>query len=691
MEYYDFIDFFRSRIHAEAEYSSIPYRDAFLSSVLEMLSDGEIISDFIPLHFEGVGKQNRKIQIDGYSVDDVDSTLTLFVLYPLSNFSDHILTSTEISKYFDRALAFIKDVDYLLKTIEESSPAFGFASDLSRQLVNYSKIRLILITDQRRTKNLSVIGDSSLNGISVEYQIWDTDRLHMLAESDSAREDIEIDLTEYMDYGIPCISAVNSEEFEAYLCSVTGLLLAEIFNKYGSRLLEGNVRSFLQTKGKVNKGIRVTILNEPHKFFVYNNGIAATANEVESNVINGVTYITKLKDLQIVNGGQTTASLGVALLNDTRENSREKIASINVPMKLTVVSNEKSAELIPMISRYANTQNKVSDSDLASNHSFHIRMEEASRRIITPNLDGTVQYGTKWYYERANGQYKQETYKAKESDRKKFELINPKRQLFKKVDLAKFVNLYHQNPQIVSQGNQKSFLKFSEWMSKEWDRNDLQFNDDYFKKVISLAILTQETDRIVRGQTWYQGSYKANVVAYTVSKLFRIIEKEYSDYSFDFKSVWQKQAVSESWKKQIAIIAKTMYDHLIKDEREVENVTEWAKRQECWNQASQIRVSFTQEVEKELVYLNQVKQAEKDAMKEERLKNDISASVAVYEYGSDNWKFALAWGQERNLLNPKDTQFLNVAIAFEKRIPSDKQCKVILEVLEMLRLEGFPK
>lgn len=692
MEYSRFIEYFKNQVLYEAEEKSIPYYDAFINTVVEMLTDAEIVSDFIPLHFEGNGSQNRKIQIDGYFIDEVDMTLSLLVLLPLSDFSDEIILSSDVKMYLDRALAFLKDHEYLLRVIEESSPAFGFAKDFSRQKNLYSKYRIILVSDRKRTRNLQSIGDSSLYDIPIEYQVWDIERLHKLAESESTREDIEINIKEFNKTGIPCILAAETDDFQAYLCNVPGLLLAEIFNKYGSRLLEGNVRSFLQTKGKVNKGIRNTILNDPSKFFVYNNGIAATVNSVDIEVKKGVTYITKMKDLQIVNGGQTTASLGVALLNDIKENVREKIQYISVPMKLSVVSHDKSSELIPMISRFANTQNKVSDSDLASNHPFHIRMEEASRRITTPNIDGTVQYGTKWYYERANGQYKQETYKAKESERKKFDLSNPKKQLFKKVDLARYINLYHKLPHIVSQGNQKSFLKFSDWMSQEWEKSDLQFNDDYFKKVVSLSILTNETDRIIREQDWYQGSYKANIVAYTVAKIFKIIETEYKDYAFDFKSVWQKQSISENWQYEIKIISKYMYDQLVKSDRQVENVTEWAKRADCWNQASEIKIKLKDQVIKELVYKNQEKQAEKDAKKDQKLINEISYTVQVFEYGFENWKTLISWATERNLLNPRDMELLKVAVAIEKgKIPSDKQSKVILEILEKLRLEGYPK
>ena len=81
------------------------------------------------------------------------------------------------------------------------------------------------------------------------------------------------------------------------------------------------MRSFLQLKGKVNKSIRNTILNEPTMFFAYNNGIAGTASEVNVENVGSQLYITSIKALQIVNGGQTTASLARALLKDKKDGS----------------------------------------------------------------------------------------------------------------------------------------------------------------------------------------------------------------------------------------------------------------------------------------------------------------------------------------------------------------------------------
>lgn len=304
---------------------------------------------------------------------------------------------------------------------------------------------------------INIIESTIEKNIRVDYSIYDLSRMKLIDESVNGKEPLIIDLWEdFQAEGIPVLPASKTNDYQAYLCNIPGELLAKMYNRYQSRLLEGNVRSFLQTKGKVNKGIRNTIINNPEMFFAYNNGIAATAEAIEISQNKEGLVITGFKSLQIVNGGQTTASLANSWENDTKLNSIEQIKKIFVPMKVSVVSQKSAEELIPNISRYANSQNKVSDADLASNHPFHRKVEELSRRLHAPAVDG-VQFGKYWYYERANGQYRQETYKATETSKKKFELRNPKNQMFKKVDLAKYYNIYLQKPHIASLWFSKKF------------------------------------------------------------------------------------------------------------------------------------------------------------------------------------------------------------------------------------------
>lgn len=656
----------------------------------DIMIDAEEIDDFNYVLYEGVGRRNKSIQVDGYSYNELDEVLSLFICPKVTYGTIETITSGDAEKIFSDASAFIKQADYICEYAEESAPGYGLAYDILHKYKTVKKYRIYLLTDMVMSQKIKVLSDDVINGIVTEYNIWDLSRIFQIIESGRSKEEITINLKDFSVTGIPCLPASKTPEYTAYLCNIPGMLLANLYNTYGGRLLEGNVRSFLQTKGKVNKGIRVTILNNPSLFFAYNNGIAATATNIKTEIINGVMNIVEISDLQIVNGGQTTASLANSLINDKKDNSESQIQKIFVPMKLSVVSHEKAQELIPNISRYANSQNKVSEADLWSNHPFHIRLEEFSRKTIAPAVNGK-QYGTYWYYERANGQYKQETYKCTPSERKKFEMLHPSNQMFKKTDLAKYWNIMEMRPDIASAGGTKAFARLATYVSNNWEKNDTVFNKDFFERIVAIAIIFKETDKIVKQQEWYN-SYKANIVAYTISKLIFTINDEQFEYTMPYHDIWLKQGLGEGWQKQLAVTSKIMYEHLINENRQVENVTEWAKREKCWDEAKKIKIQLLPEFIKELQYKYFEKQDKKDAKKDQKLNNSIQILQELVKFGSSNWKYLIQWNETHNVLSPKEIEFIKVATKIEQgKIPSDKQSVVIMKILEHAREEGFPR
>ena len=546
-------------------------REEFLNYVSDQLIEAEEIDDFNYVPYEGIGRRNRRIQIDGYSYSELDECLSLFIVTPMTYGEDDTLIATEANRYFSLAAAFLENAEYICQTAEESSPGYGLACDVVSMYADVQKYKIYLISDREKSKAISQLEGMTVRGKPVEYHIWDITRIYEIATSSMGREEIVIKLGDFGIKGIPCMLASETEDYKAYLCNIPGIVLATLYNRYGGRLLEGNVRSFLQVRGKVNKGIRATILNEPDKFFAYNNGIAATAYDVKIEEIAGMHYITEISSLQIVNGGQTTASLATALVKDKKDHAEENIRKIYIPMKLSIVQPEKADVLIANIARYANSQNKVSDADLWSNHPFHIRMEEFSRRIIAPATNGR-QYGTYWYYERANGQYTQETYKSTPKEKARFTEQHPKSQKITKTELAKYMHVYQQRPDIAGLGGQKAFVKFADDVSKAWAKDNTAFNEEYYRNLVSIALLFREADKIVRKQPWYR-SYKANIIEYSLAKIFFTVEKEYPDQAVNLKAIWLKQALSPAWIKELEDTSYIMYQYLIREDRDIENVT----------------------------------------------------------------------------------------------------------------------
>jgi hypothetical protein len=683
---------FRSNIWHEIELEASTNHsedtEEFLNLVTNILIEAGEFEDFNYVPYEGLGKRGRRIQIDGYSYSDVDDCLCIFITTPLRyEEDDEPLITTEANKYLSMAAAFLDNAEYVEKNAEESSPGYGFAVDVVHKYKDVLKYKIFLISDQIKSKSLTKLDDITARGKSVECHVWDISRIFELSNSARAREEIVISLSDYGIKGLPCILASETSEYKAYLCNIPGLVLANLYNQYGGRLLEGNVRSFLQVKGNVNKGIRRTILTEPEMFFAYNNGIAATAYDAKVKTIGESLFITELSSLQIVNGGQTTASLAAALIKDKKDNSEECISKIFIPMKLSIVLPEKADKLIGNIARYANSQNKVSAADLWSNHPYHIKMEEFSRRLVAPATNGN-QYGTYWYYERANGQYAQETYKSTAREKDKFEKSHPKNQKITKTELAKYMLIFEQRPHIASKGGQKAFIDFATSISENWEAKIDSFNEEYFRNLVSVTILFRTTDSIVR-QLEYK-SYKANIVAYALSKIFYTVKKQHPKLAINLKTIWQKQSLSSAWVEQIKLAAHAMYDVLVGD-REVENVTEWAKYERCWEKAKNVPFELLPEFIDELQWKEDANSETRTARAKQKMANSLQAVTAVAEYGSNNWSSLLDWDESHKVMNPNEIELVQLAQRLDRRLISKEwDCKKVLQILEKCRLEGFP-
>ncbi|MFZ4663205.1 MAG: AIPR family protein, partial [Caldilineaceae bacterium] len=373
---------------------------------------------------------------------------------------------------------------------------------------------------------------------------------------------------------IPCLAMSASQaDYSTYVAIIPGEILCKIYAEYGSRLLERNVRSFLQAKGNVNKGIRQTILREPHRFLAYNNGISATAEAVQLvDLPNGGQGIAGIRDFQIVNGGQTTASLYQAVRKDNAD-----ISGIYVQTKLTVVDRNRMNEIVPLISRYANNQNKVTEADFSANDPFHIRVEELSRTIWAPAVDGT-QRQTRWFYERVRGQYadakNRELTPAKQ---KAFALTHPNAQKFTKTDLAKFEYTWSQLPNIVSLGAQKSFAKFTiDLTEKSYPEPD----ETYFTHLIAKAILFKDAEKIVQNERF--GGYRANIVTYTLAYLSFKAQQD-----IDLDTIWKQQRLTPLLQQAIQIISRKIH-YVITNPPNGRNITEWCKKESCWKAVQDI-------------------------------------------------------------------------------------------------------
>ncbi len=676
-------------VAARAEASGELTRIMFVEELVDRLISAEELQDWVPCYYQGRGFRNRHISLDGYFTDELslDGSVSVIIADQRIGETPARLSTSEINASQSSIVNFVVDAleGRLHSTLEPSIPAADFARELYdyRELIR--TVRVILVTNALVGSRYREVDRQPLEGRRIELHLWDLARFEKLAAS-GGREMVDIDLTPFAPDGLPVLPAgIGKAGYAAYLGVVPGALLAELYDTYGSRLLEGNVRAFLSTRVKINKEIRRTILERPDRFFAFNNGITATATSVDLVGAGSSCCIVRVRNLQIVNGGQTTASLYNARIKD-----KAALDTVFVQMKLSVLPADLADSMIPEISRYANTQNKVSDADLFANHPFHRKVEEISRRIWAPAKPGT-RHMTHWFYERARAQYQTEQARLEGAKRKEFLIQNPKNQVITKTDLAKFENSWLKLPHIVSLGAQKNFVRFAEAITEAYDKRPADFNERWFHHLVAKGILFSSTEDVVSNADWYTHGYRANIVAYSIARLVLLVEQEFPGQALDLDRIWKTQQMSDVLVKQLYSAGQMVLGVLVTPPAPYSNVTEWAKRPQCWDKVASSPLKPVKGLESDLKPLEDERGERtraRDAEKEGAAINAIAEVVRLSKKGL--WQRARDWPSARRILSEAESKLLTLAIGKGARfVPLDFQAQQLLAALRRLQEGGF--
>lgn len=640
----------------------------FTQWAVDLLAEsGETENARVAYDEKALGTKNQH-KINAYSISDNYETIDVFISVFKGTEEISRIAKDEIETASKRIGNFLRKGIYkdYVNEIEESSPIFDFAHTLSNsQELKENLVRLNVIILSDGIYPGEIPDNQTLSGYPIFYRVVDINYLYNITEK--SHIPIEINFKEE-GFEVPCILSPSvNEQYQSYLAIIPGPALATIYERFGSRLLEQNVRSFLQFTGKINKGIRTTIMKEPHMFLAFNNGIAATADEIElvKSTDGKGFFISKVKDFQIVNGGQTTASIYHTLKKDKAD-----ISGIFVQCKLNVVkSKENFSEIVSRISEYANTQNKVSVSDLSSNRPYHIELEKLSRSLWAPPVSGQSTQ-TRWFYERARGQYKNA--RAKEgftkAKQKAFDLKNPKNQMFTKEDLAKYVNVYQEiyegkklviGPHYVVRGNQKNYVQFINYnIEKKTD-------NIYFEDVISKAILVRSAEKIYGVKPNSIGDMRYITVPYSIALLGYKTE-----YKIDLYKIWKAQGISEKL-KELLYDLMTKVESFIKDNAPGALYGEWAKKEDCWIavKGNKFDVDF-KVLKDDLIDPKSSSQRRRITDEETALEQIEEALEKIKSVPPAIWHKIETWGKETDNLKP---QQLSIAFNLAQRVRNNSK------------------
>ncbi len=671
------LDEFRQRLLGDTQ-AELDRRDddmplaadvALAEVVLGDLEEAGVVAEHDLCPFEDATGRGR-CKIIACSLPDESTRVELVTSLFLSPADGASVASSELSKLAGQAARFF---NYAARgehdRFRTNEMVLEAAIRIHEELGRIEDVRIHILTNGL-VKDRS-IEDIEIEGRRIEFSVWDLERLYRATGEGVTREHIEIDFTKLLGAPLAVLEMKPPpEEYQTFLLVLPGEAIFKLYEQFGARLFEFNVRSFLQARGNVNKGMRDTLRNEPDRFLAYNNGLTATADEIEVGQLHGETVILRLKGLQIVNGAQTTASIHRA--------GKEKIdiSRVAVSMKLTRVEPAKLGDFVPLIARFANTQNPVQLADLSANNDFHIAIERLSQQIWSPGEE------SRWFYERARGSYEVARLRvgSTPAKRRTFDAECPKSCRFTKIDLAKVWMSWWQQPQIVSRGGQKNFAAFMATLTERYSE-DWTPDAPFYRASIALQIVFKAAQTAVR-KAGIQ-SYRANVMTYMLAKIS-------SDFGsrFDLDTVWDHQAISAELAAALVDWASLLHEAIVAGAGS-RNVTEFCKKEECWERVRLLALPSMQPTPREL-----------DPSKT----NIMQASPPAPSHGGDlvercmalngaDWARIVAWASTSTAVTAFDLKVANTVVGYAlggwQHELSEKQARIVCRVLDAAERAGI--
>lgn len=735
MDYQEYKKEFLTELRNESAISGSDTGDEFVAHTLDILSEFDEIEDPVRIGMgDKKGRGGRLMRVDGYAFDETDSSLILLISDFQDSYSPENLNLSRVDELYWKLYYFLDEAcNGSLDDYFDDSDDILKIGRLIRKRINAStddedrilKIRFFILTNKElgtnlleanlletntrrskgrsgKTRTTKKIKKQDFNGKPLEINLWHLERFYEMESSNSSEPvviDIARDFPDLNFRGIPCIKGNVGEGlgYDAYIAIIPGKLLASIYIEHGSKVLEGNVRAFLGTGGSksVNSGIRRTINTDPTRFFTYNNGIAVTAADVDTATVDGELMITRIVDMQIINGGQTTASLAEAVLKKTNVS----LDGIYVPMKLTVIEDRETEnedgvrfydEMVQAIARYANSQNKVTAADLFSNEPFHIWMERMSKKHLAPPRRYTIPTG--WYYERSRKRYQQEQLKLRGDEARRFQAKFPKKQIVNKEQLAMYYTaVFYCKPHIVSKGKNWTMKEFGAAISDEFKLHKEIFNEFYFERCICATIIYRTIDEYLEKNKdsaknptgfWYKtGGYKLNIVPYTIAKILSSIP---DGYTLNWKDIWDKQQVSPAFMREIERVTRLTNDFICDSHGVI--VTEYCKRQSTWEEyRDSVSYRLSEEFIAELIPESILKETEKDAKKGQKETNDLQTIMDMIRKGPGYWNSMLMQGSSILSYQEKTAITQIIGMATSGNIPSSKSGKLPIKIMTTVK------
>lgn len=580
-------------LHSSKNDDGFVQQSLLIDEVMPLLLDTKVVDSEDINHTYYLSNDDR-IKINGYTINSTGERLQIFIVDDsyLSESNDEIYVSQRnvYDEQFNRAIRFVSSaIQSKLEKVQESEPVKPLIAKLGSEdgLTQFDVIEIFLVTlsatvsfrgEETQLRTIYYKDENkifSYNGVGKRAQskellfikrVVDLNYLANIYASQGRAEPLKVIFKDVIGKNIEVIKAADEDDFESYLCVLDAPILADLYKKYSSQLLEKNVRSFLQFKG-VNQGMKKTIKDEPEKFIAFNNGLTITATEAKTSYYRKSLYLESLDDFQIVNGGQTTASIYFS-----RKEGFD-ISNVKVVAKINIAKTTKSKDLddlISKISEFSNSQSRVSKVDLRSRSPKLIQLKSLSESVLPPS-------GKKWFFERAKGDFNTQVRKSKNGQKLKNEF--PARKRFTKELLAKYYCAWGDAPHLVKKGGEKVFRMFIEDIDPEQGEG-IAINRDFYEKLIAKIILFRTMEDVYGQGKNAIGQLRSAAVPYAISAIYKWSNTTNAG-TLLLDKIWKQEYLSDGLIEYLKELLFLM-NELIKKYSLSEDYGEFSKNQELW-------------------------------------------------------------------------------------------------------------
>jgi hypothetical protein len=203
------------------------------------------------------------------------------------------------------------------------------------------------------------------------------------------------------------------------------------------------------------------------------------------------------------------------------------------------------------------------------------------------------------------------------------------------------------------------------------------------------VILFRAAEASVSRASWYEGGYRAQIVAYTCARLAKLALDLEPGGGLDYLKIWAQQSAGDVLEQQIAVTSEAMIRVLQNPPLAGQNISEWAKQQACRSTALELAVPAVKCLGDWLVTGEDSRARRREQRAVGQIDRGLDAIKQVVSRDSSYWESLRDFGRTLKILLPDDEKALVPACRMPSMVPTDRQAARLVQLAERVAEAGW--